>query len=766
MEDLPSHHLSEYMQPSDTFKHRSDHDDHVSESRISHMIQQNAGSRTDGQGVELTKLLDAYQAALDRHAIVAVTDRRSRILSANRQFCAVSGYREEELVGQPHRLVNSGYHPGEFFQSMWRTIADGQVWHGEICNRAKGGNLYWVDTTIVPLIGFDGRVEAYISVRYDITKRKAAEQALREEVERRRDAEALLVDVMETVPDGIAAFDANDRLVLFNRSYANLHVRSAEAIRIGASFESILRHGLENGQYVLPRKTGGSHQAWLRARLRAHSNPGRSTVQELSDGRWIQIRERRSTSGNTVGTRTDITELKRSESAIKFLAEHDPLTGLLNRSVLSQRLDEAVAACRRNQTGGLLMVMDLDGFKKINDSMGHAAGDALLKTVAQRLMETLRRSDTVVRLGGDEFAVIVPQLGQRDKIDALAQRLLAAIQRSTAIQRRTLTPRLSLGIARFPQDGHTLEALLRKADMALYRAKAEGRGTYRIFTRAMRAHVEQRGRLTTALTKAVARGAIDIALQPQFTLCDRKLTGFEALARWNHEGRPVSPSDFIAIAEESGLIGDLGNQVLNKALEAVSGLRRNGIKTGPVAINIASAQIRHAGFISMLQANVHRHGLRPGDVEIELTENILLDEAGDEIASTLKTLQSAGFSIALDDFGTGYASLSHLGRFPIDRIKIDHGFVSRISSTQDTCTIVRAIIGLAHALGMTVVAEGIETPDQLEQLLAYGCDFGQGYLFSPPLAPDQLATCFRHGMDFAPTAAVLGGPPGAARPNT
>lgn len=748
MEDLPLHELSEYMQPSDTFEHQSERDEILKGSGIIGMLQQNASARTDDKGSGLTKLLGAYQAALDRHAIVAVTDRRSRILSANRQFCAVSGYREDELIGQPHRLVNSGHHPKAFFEGMWRTIAYGQVWHGEICNRAKDGNLYWVDTTIVPLVGSDGRVEAYISIRYDITKRKAAEQALHEEVERRRGTEALLVDVMETVPDGIAAFDANDRLVLFNRSYANLHMHPAEAIRIGASFESILQHGLAKGQYVLPRNTGESHQAWLRARLRAHRNPGRSTVQELADGRWIQIRERRSTSGHIVGTRTDITELKRSESAIKFLAEHDPLTGLLNRSVLSQRLEEAVTACRRNQTSGLLVVMDLDGFKQINDSMGHAAGDALLKTIAQRLTEAFRRSDTVVRLGGDEFAVVVPQLGRRDSIDALAQRLLAAVQRPAMVQRRSLAPRLSLGIARFPQDGHALEVLLRKADMALYRAKAEGRGTYRIFTRAMRAHVEQRRRLTAALTSAVARGAIDVALQPQFTLSDHRLTGFEALARWTNEGRAVSPSDFIAIAEESGLIGDLGNLVLNKALEAIGSLRQNGMETGPVAINIASAQIRQVGFVPMLQAAVHRHGLTPGDVEIELTENILLDEAGDEIARRLKTLRTAGFFIALDDFGTGYASLSHLGRFPIDRIKIDRGFVSRMSSAQDTCTIVRAIIGLAHALGMTVVAEGIETQAQLEQLLAYGCDFGQGYLFSPPLAPEQLMARLGDGLDF------------------
>lgn len=761
MEDLSLHHPPEDVYRPDGFDRPSSREGWPSQNVIVDMLRQCARHRprtavqheAARESAPLKDLLNAYQSALDRHAIVAVTDRRSKILFVNSQFCAVSGYTEAELLGRPHSVVNSGHHPRDFFAGMWTTIARGQVWHGEICNRAKGGDLYWVDTTIVPVTDAEGRVEAYVSIRYDITRRKAAERALQEEVDRRRDAEALLTDVIETVPDGIAAFDADDRLVLYNRSYVNFYARSADAIRVGATFESILHHGLENDQYALPRKTEEARSSWFRARLREHRNPGRRTVQELSDGRWIQIRERRSASGHIVGTRTDITELKRSESAIKFLAEHDPLTGLLNRSVLARRLDETVANSRLNGTDGLLMVMDLDGFKQINDTMGHAAGDALLVTVARRLTEALRRTDTVVRLGGDEFAVIVPQLACREDIGEIARRVLAAVQRPADIQRHVVTPRLSLGIARFPRDGHRLEVLLRKADMALYRAKAEGRGTYRVFSRAMRAHDERRRRLADALAGAVAAGSIGIALQPQFTLAGGRLAGFESLARWSHEGRPISPADFIPIAEENGLIADLGLQVLEKSLRAIRDLRLKGLSTGTVAVNIASAQIRLPGFASMLEAAVRHAGLAPCDVEIELTENILLDKAGDQIARCLKQLRASGFSIALDDFGTGYASLSHLARFPIDRIKIDRGFVARMDGGQDR-TIVRAIIGLAHALGMTVVAEGIETPEQLRQLQAYGCDFGQGYLFSPPLDPRMLEEWCRSSASPAGVAAA------------
>lgn len=711
-----------------------------------------AAAGSDRESLQLKELLNAYQTALDKHAIVAITDRRSRILYVNNQFCAVSGYTEDELLGHPHSLVNSGHHPKDFFSGLWSTIARGEVWHGEICNRTKGGTLYWVDTTIVPMTGQEGRIDAYVSIRYDITKRKAAEQALQEEVVRRREAEALLTDVIETVPDGIAAFDTTDRLVFYNQAYANLYARSADAIRIGADFESILRTGFENGQYALPRKSEEASNAWLRARLRDHRNPGKRVVQELSDGRWIQIRERRSSSGYIVGTRTDITEIKRSESAIKFLAEHDPLTGLLNRSVLEPRLGEAIAGSRRGGIGGLLMVLDLDGFKQINDSMGHAAGDALLLAVAGRLTEAMRRPDTVVRLGGDEFAVVIPQITRKEDCADIARRLLSVIQRPVTIQRRTITPKLSLGIARFPQDGHNLEVLLRKADMALYRAKAEGRGTFRIYSRAMRAHAAQRRRQSNALATAIAAGRIDVALQPQFTLSDGVFAGFESLARWTHDGRPVSPTEFIPIAEEHGLIVELGRLVLDKTLQAVRNLRLKGFGSGTVAINIASAQIRHQGFVSMLETAVRRHGLFPQDIEIELTENILLDDNGDDLAICLRQLRATGFSIALDDFGTGYASLSHLGRFPINRIKIDRGFVSRMGYGQERA-IIRALIGLAHALGMAVVAEGIETPEQLRQLQTYGCDFGQGYLFSPPIASPQVEAWCRNGLEFPASVA-------------
>lgn len=700
-----------------------------------------AGNTRDGEDENggLQGLFSAYQAALDQHAIVAVTDRRGKIVFVNSKFCAISGYASDELIGQNHRVVNSGHHPKDFFEGMWGRIARGEIWHGEVCNRTKSGTLYWVDTTIVPVADRAGRTNAYVSIRYDITDRKLAEQTLQEEVARRRKAEALLVDVIETIPDGIAAFDAEDRLVLHNRAFEEMYSKAREAIVPGSTYAAIVQCGLQNGQYILPRNTAEGREAWLQARLREHANPGRKAVVAIAGGRWLQVQERRSNSGHVVGTRTDITELKRSEAAIKYHAEHDPLTKLFNRSVLEKRLEQAVASSRKTGVSGALIVVDLDGFKQVNDTLGHAAGDALLIAVAKRMQDAIRKADTLVRLGGDEFAIILSN-ATRANIDKTLERLLARVQQPVPFQRHQITPRMSIGGCLFPRDGRRPESLLKKADLALYEAKAEGRGRHKLYSRVMSVENERRLRMANALAAAVSANQIDVALQPQFRISDGSHAGFEVLARWNQAGKTVSPAEFIAVAEAHGLIVELGHQILRKTFDSVRGLRSRGLDIGQVAINVAAAQIRCSGFPTMLRAMVMESGLEPQCVEVELTENILLDAAHDQIAQTLTELDKLGFSIALDDFGTGYASLAHLRRFPVNRIKIDRSFVRDMSASADAFRIVRATVGLAHSLGMQVVAEGIETEEQLEILQGMNCDFGQGFLISAPLARDALPT--------------------------
>jgi diguanylate cyclase (GGDEF)-like protein/PAS domain S-box-containing protein len=683
----------------------------------------------------LKRILSAYEAALDRHAIVAITDSTGHIIHVNDMFCMISGYKREELIGRTHAVVNSGEHPRTFFTRMWKTISSGALWHDEICNRSKNGRLYWVDTTIVPLKSETGRVDGFISVRYDITHRKLDEARLNEEVERRRRVEMLLKDVIETVPDGIAAFDSDDRLILFNRAYTEQMAGVDTPFCEGMLLEDILSNALRDGRIRIPRKSEDAEASWLSNRLRDHRLARKTLLQPMADGRWLQIRERRSDSGFVVGTQTDITELKQKEEAVKFLAEHDPLTGLRNRAGFFENLEEAIAGSLKSKQPGLLIALDLDGFKAVNDTFGHAAGDTLLRTVADRIRSALRRTDTVVRLGGDEFSVIAPRIGNIETAQRFARRLLKAIQQPVLLSKRTITPRVSIGMVVFPRDGKTAACALKNADLALYQSKANGRGSISLFSRDIRNELERRQKMEKGLAACVAADRIEIALQPQFCLKTRQMTGFESLARWQYGGRHVSPADFIKLAEETGQIIGLGRNVLEKSLAFAAEARLRHAYCGTIAINVAGAQLKHPHFVTMLADAARRYGLAPRDIEIELTENILLDDVGLCIGRVLNELRSIGFRIALDDFGTGYASLVHLSRLTVDRIKIDRSFVAALNKDKAIDAIVQATVGLAHDLDMTVVAEGIEREDQVHRLNALGCDVAQGYLWSKPLSP-------------------------------
>lgn len=680
--------------------------------------------------------LASYRAALNRQAVVGMTDRAGVIVAVNDRFCQLSQYSREELIGGSHNVLNSGHHPPEFFKDLWRRIAAGDIWHGDICNRAKDGTLYWVDTTIVPKWGADGRIAGYVSVRYDITARKAAEARLIEEYRKRQDAELLLRDIIEAVPNGLAAYEENGRLILFNSAFQECYPLASAAIFEGTTFENILRTSAQNGQFALAVDTPVAREAFIAVRLQNHENPGRQFVQHLSDGRWLQVEEQISRTGHLVSVRTDISQLKEAEQQIKRQAEHDALTGLYNRRVVLDRLNRALTPTRSERSGGALVVIDLDGFKAINDTQGHDAGDALLVAVAARLKHAVRKTDVVARLGGDEFAVILNNLNTDRDAARIAEKLLQALHQPMKIAKRPVIPSASLGVALFPRDGRTPHELMKNADLALYQAKAKGRSTYVLCSPELRQSQARRASLTKALRSAMSRGRIEVALQPQVDVATAEHTGFEALVRWQLGRRPVPPPELIAVAEEAGLIVPLGYYVIDRALAAIRELSDVGLHPGRVAVNVSADQLREPDFAGRLCDAIRKHRLTPLDVEVEVTENVVLERASERIAATLTQLHDAGVAIALDDFGTGYASLSHLQRFHIDRLKIDQSFVRDIAQSGDDGVIARTVISLAHNLGMTVVAEGVETEEQLRFLSRHGCDFMQGYLISRPMFLD------------------------------
>jgi len=435
----------------------------------------------------------------------------------------------------------------------------------------------------------------------------------------------------------------------------------------------------------------------------------------------------------------DVTELKQAEARIAHMAHHDALTGLPNRILFNQRLDEALV--RISRTGGSLAVLclDLDQFKSVNDTLGHPVGDALLKSVAERLGGCLRNSDVVARLGGDEFALIVPMIDGPPDAEKTASKVVEVLSRAYEIQGHEVFAGASVGIAIAPADGTAADTLLRNADMALYRAKADGRGRFHFFEPELDRRMQARRLLELDLRKALNIGEFELYYQPQVNLRTERVTCFEALLRWRHPERGmISPAEFIPLAEDIGLIIPLGEWVLRKACtEAVTW--PSDVK---VAVNLSPIQFKSRNLVQAVLTALAYSGLSAARLELEITESVLLGETEANLA-TLHQLRELGVHISMDDFGTGYSSLSYLRSFPFDKIKIDRSFVSELAERPDCVAIIRAVAGLGMSLGIATTAEGVETQEQLERLRTEGCTEVQGYLFSPPKPGSEVAAMLK-----------------------
>jgi diguanylate cyclase (GGDEF)-like protein len=455
---------------------------------------------------------------------------------------------------------------------------------------------------------------------------------------------------------------------------------------------------------------------------------------QLADGRIIKVTHEPMTQGGWVAIYEDITERHRAEQSIAHMARHDALTDLPNRVLFRERMAEGLA--RVDALGETLAVicLDLDNFKGVNDTLGHPIGDRLLGAIAERIRGAVREGDTVARLGGDEFAILqtdaTPQAAS-----ALARRLTAIISESIEIDGQEINSGVSIGIALAPNDGNAADHLMKCADLALYRAKAEGRATFRFFEPDMDARIQARRALEVDLRRALAAGEFTLAYQPQINLASNDLIAMEALLRWNHAERgAVPPSEFIPLAEEMGLIVPLGEWVLREACKDAAGWP-DPIK---VAVNLSPVQFRNRGLVATVKQALAAARLAPHRLELEITEAVLLQD-DEAIVTMLHELRALGVRISMDDFGTGYSSLSYLRSFPFDKIKIDRSFIKDIDRNRDSAVIIKAIASLGHSLGIETTAEGIETVEQLELVRRAGCTEMQGYLASPPRPASEAA---------------------------
>ena len=632
-------------------------------------------------------------------------------------------------------------------------MRNGASWDVDLCIRRPDGQRRHVRTRGRPTAAGDGRGTTLIGTFEDITARHEIAARAARELELRTRTETLLRDVITGIPAALSVYDSDERLILINEVYRDILPGNRQFMVKGERLADIITKKVMANHYVPEVHADDPPEVrsrWVADYLRRHRSPGYNRVFHLRGDTFMQASTAISESGNIVSIRTDLTPLMRAERELRRRAEEDALTGLANRDMLMQRLarlpDAGTAA---GEIAGVLVLLDVDFFKAVNDSLGHAAGDMLLRLVGRRLQRCIAVGDTAARLSGDEFALIVHGPSTPKDINAFAARLLARLRRPMRLGANRYGPSISVGVAPFPHLGCGPRELLGNADAALLDAKRQGRGRHVLFGAQLADRVVRRKRLADALRQAIAGRQLVAALQPQQRLVDGSVLGFEALARWKHDGEWVPPAEFVPLAEDVGLAQPLGSQVMEAALAGFAVMLAAGLEPGHLAVNVTTAQLLADDFVETVKRSLARHHVPASRLEIEVTETVLLDRSIARIGHTLEALRAMGCTLAMDDFGTGYASLSHLTSFPVDRIKIDRSFTSAIDSAIDSAgdhgLIARTLIGLGRGLGLEVIAEGVETDSQRSFLVAHGCTAMQGYLFARPmLAEEALPWLVQH----------------------
>ena len=542
-----------------------------------------------------------------------------------------------------------------------------------------------------------------------------------------RQQKVLLDTALENMSQGLCMFDAHGHIVLFNERFTGMMGKMILAFR-GKSLLDLLRYAKASGEW-----DGDPDHFFAKLLAEARANESVTRIFERR-ARAIRMVNQPMKGGGWVSTFEDITEWQQAQEQISHMARHDALTNLPNRTLFRERLERALQFAKRGDQLAVFC-LDLDHFKEINDSLGHPVGDALLNEVASRLHDCLTESDTVARLGGDEFAIVQLCANcEPTAVAALASQIVEIVAAPYDIDGHHLVIGVSIGIAMAPDDGNHPDELLKRADLALYRTKADGRGTYRFFETGMDARVQARRLMELDLRAALRREEFEVYYQPIRDLASDETAAFEALVRWNHGERGlIQPGQFIPIAEDTGLILQIGDWVLRRACRDAAGWS----KPASVAVNLSPVQFRNPNLAASVKSALAESGLPPHRLELEITESVLLQNS-ESTRAVLLELREHGVKISLDDFGTGYSSLSYLRSFPFDKIKIDRSFVSELASSDDSMAIIRAVTGLGKSLGMVTTAEGVENAEQLALLRREGCTQAQGFLFSKPRPASEV----------------------------
>ncbi len=635
-------------------------------------------------------------------------------------------YRGMTLEDVVHLSARLGNHPGQGPEAFYEHYTS-ELLANRSGARHKAQELVHGGRIIETAHVYSEKL-GWVVTHEDITDeiaRSESQQKRKLELERQN---IRLDAAVNNISIGLCMMDARGRLVICNEPYARIYNLPIHLLKPGSQLEDILSHLFDEGM-----STGGTKDdyiAWRRDVI-ARREYGKN-IHELN-GRTILMQHHPMKDGGWVSTHEDITEQRQAEARIQHLARHDALTDLPNRIEFHEQMARVEAGLNRGEKAAVLYI-DLDHFKAVNDTLGHAVGDEVIKQAAVRLWGTTRETDLLARLGGDEFALLLRPVEGSDLAARVADRIVKAMRAPMNIGGQQIEIGASVGIAVGPGDGTSTDQLVKNADLALYKAKSEGRSTYHFFETGMDAKLQQRRSIEAGLRMAMQREELRLMFQPLLGLEENRVTCVEALLRWDHDDRTISPTEFVPVAEETGLIVPIGEWVLHEACRAAA--------TWPgdvrVAVNLSPVQFRHKDLVGQVKSALLAAGLEPTRLELEITESLLLTES-ESTTDALHELRAMGVRVSLDDFGTGYSSLSYLRSFPFDKIKIDRSFMADLTTRADSQAIIKAVIGLGQSLGMSTTAEGVETEEQLAMVREHGASEVQGFLFAPPLQPAALA---------------------------
>ena len=638
------------------------------------------------------------------------------------------GVDAETIVRDPQALFNhyGAEYRATFRQKLIEASKTLSTWDVEAQIQRPDGTMRYTHAIAHPRREEDGSV-VWTGVILDATRMKLAEMEAAETEGRTREA------IVESFTQGLLLYGPDGTLIVRNSKFLSINPGLDDVAVPGAKYVDVLKAELD------PKREGQITESdmtfeFCERLAKHHKKQGSVFERQIANDRWILINENPTDTGGKVVLYTDVTELKRRERHIEHIAHHDALTGLPNRVLFRKKLEEALDKAEIEQHDVAVIYIDLDRFKAVNDTLGHPIGDALLQIVGKRMQECMRPSDVPARLGGDEFALVIPKNANTETLTSLAWRLIDVLSRPYEIHGHSIIIGASLGIALGREGAQSADTMLKSADLAVYRAKSDGKGTFRFFEAEMDAIAQERRLLEMDLRQAIRTGQLKVHYQPQVDVFTAQMVGAEALLRWHHPTRGnVPPGDFIPLAEETGLISEIGPWVLRKACEDAV----NWPLAARVAVNCSPAQFQNGSFVDTVREILEDTGLKPSRLEIEITESLLLRNTEANI-KTLWGLKNLGVRVSMDDFGTGYSSLGNLRSFPFDKIKIDRSFISDLKNSVDAAAIIRAVVSLGRSLGITTTAEGVETRDQLTYLRAEGCSEVQGFYYSEAQPSEEI----------------------------